>query len=90
MMETEWDEHKRLSNIEKHDLDFADAKRLDWDNANVIPDTRYDYPEPRFWAYARGENGRLYLVAFCLRGEKVRIISFRRANDREEKKYGSR
>lgn len=87
MMMTEWDEKKRLSNIEKHGLDFADVKKLDWDNASVLEDTRYDYPEPRWWAFARW-NGRLYFVAICLRGEKVRIISFRRANDREEKKYG--
>jgi uncharacterized DUF497 family protein len=86
-MELEWDEAKRRSNLRKHGLDFDDAKFLDWDNATVIEDTRFTYPEPRYWAFARW-NGRLHMVAFCMRGDRVRIISFRKANDREAKRYG--
>lgn len=29
-MEFEWDEQKRLSNLAKHGLDFADVAQLDW------------------------------------------------------------
>ena len=47
-MELEWDEAKRLSNLEKHGLDFADASKLDWDNATYVRDVRKNYPEPRF------------------------------------------
>ncbi len=86
-MELEWDEAKRRSNLRKHGLDFDDAKFLDWDNATVIEDTRFAYPEPRYWAFARW-NDRLHMVAFCLRDDSVRIISFRKANDRETKRYG--
>jgi uncharacterized DUF497 family protein len=62
---------------------------LEWDDATVIEDTRFPYPEPRYWAFAR-MNGRLHMVAFCIRSDKVRIISFRKANDRETKRYGKK
>jgi len=86
-MEPEWDEAKRLANLAKHGLDFADVSKLDWDNATFVEDRRKDYPEQRYWAFAM-LGRRLHMVAFCLRGTKVRIISFRRANDREQKRYG--
>lgn len=53
----------------------------------IFRTTRFRYPEPRFWAFALWKH-RLYLVAFCRRGAKVRIISFRKANRKEVKRYG--
>jgi hypothetical protein len=66
---------------------MADVPELDWDNATVLEDRRFPYPEPRFWAFAMWD-GRLHMVAFCLRGKKVRIISFRKANAKEVKRHG--
>jgi uncharacterized protein len=86
-MEFEWDEAKRLKNLAKHKLDFGDAALLDWANVRVIEDRRKDYREPRYWAFAK-LNGRLYLVAFILRGDRVRLISFRKANRKEVVRYG--
>jgi len=76
-MELEWNEFKRRANLAKHGLDFADAPKLDWDNATFVEDRRKTYSEPRYWAFAM-LGARLHLVAFCLRGTKVRIISFAR------------
>jgi uncharacterized DUF497 family protein len=87
MLELEWDEVKRRANLRKHGLDFADAARLDWDQAAVVADDRFPYPEPRFWAFVFGQ-GRLYFVAFCRRGPKLRMISFRKANKKEVRRYG--
>lgn len=86
-MEVEWDEAKRKANIAKHGLDFADVPALDWDNATVLEDTRKEYPEPRYWAFAK-QGTRLCMVAFCLRSKKVRVISFRKANRKEVQRYG--
>lgn len=86
MLELEWDDEKRRANIQKHGLDFADVKHLDWDNATYIEDTRFSYAEPRYWAFALWKH-RLHLVAFCRRGGKVRIISFRKANRKEVRRY---
>lgn len=85
----EWDESKRSSNLAKHGLDFDDAKSLDWDNAAIIEDTRFPYPERRFWAFAQ-KDGRCYIVTFCSRGSKLRIISFRKANSREVRRHGKK
>jgi hypothetical protein len=87
MMELEWDEAKRRANIAKHGLDFADASSLDWDDAMVLQDERRPYPEPRFWAFAM-LGARLHVVTFCTRGARIRIISFRKANSREVRRYG--
>jgi uncharacterized DUF497 family protein len=89
MLELEWNEEKRRGNIRKHGLDFDDVRKLDWDNATYIEDKRFSYPEPRFWAFAMW-NGRLHMVAFCKRETKVRIISFRKANPREVRRYGTK
>lgn len=88
-MELEWDESKRRANIDKHGLDFLDAKHLDWDDAAYIEDLRFPYPESRFCAFAMWK-ARLYVVAFCIRGQKVRLISFRKANPKEVKRYGQK
>lgn len=88
-MDLEWDEDKRRSNLEKHGLDFGEVQYLDWDNATLVQDQRYPYAEPRFWAFAMRAR-RLYFVAFCMRGKKVRIISFRKANGKEQRRYGKK
>ena len=45
------------------------------------------YPERRFIGY-NTVAGRLMVVVFCTPGaDHVHIISFRKANDREQKKF---
>lgn len=67
-------------------MPFELAAELDWDNALAFADERQDYGEQRINALARME-GRLYAVCFVMRGQVCRIISFRKANKREEKTY---
>jgi len=86
-MDFEWDEAKRAANLAKHGLDFADVPLLDWTNAKVLPDQRFTYSEPRFWAFGL-LNGRLHLVAFVVRAKSYRVISFRKANRKEVKRHG--
>jgi uncharacterized DUF497 family protein len=68
-MEVEWDETKRLANLAKHGLAFIDVAKLDWRNALILEDRRKPYPEPRYWTFATRE-GRLHMVAFCVRGAR--------------------
>jgi len=86
-MEFDWSEDKRRKNLAKHGLDFADVALVDWPTATMLEDRRADYGEPRYWAFGL-LNGRLHLVAFTVRGAKIRIISFRKANRREAERYG--
>ena len=89
-MRIEYDANKDLANQEKHGISLAFARELDWDDALVWVDERFDYGEVRMIALAP-EMETLYYVAFVDRGhgrnEVRRIISLRRANRREVKFY---
>lgn len=86
-MRYEWDESKRLSNLEKHGEDFADVARLDWSRAYVEPDTRRNYGEPRYVAFVPRDDNRLMCLVFTPRDRRMRIISYRKANSRERRIY---
>lgn len=82
----EWDEEKRRRTLRERGLDFADVARLDWDRAVIIPDDRRDYGERREVAMAE-LDGRLMVVAYTIRGDALRVISFRKANARERRVF---
>jgi uncharacterized DUF497 family protein len=80
----EWDEPKRISNLEKHEIDFWNIYSFDWRTATYEPSPRFG----EFRWVATGYIGeRLYRVVFTDRGEQRRIISLRKANPREERRY---
>ena len=86
-MKFEWDEDKNQINIEKHHADFNDAKLMFYNDLLVIPDVRFDYNEPRFIGFGY-VNGRLMNVVYTERlPDIIRIISFRKANNREKRNY---
>ena len=76
-----------MANIAKHGLSLTDAGMLDLPHAAVIVDERTDYGETRYWAFGRIE-GEGYCLAFTLRGEVLRPISFRRAHEKEMRRHG--
>jgi uncharacterized DUF497 family protein len=86
-MEFEWDPAKRAANLAKHGLDFADAGEFDWLNAVIRVDDRRDYGEVRFLAWAQF-RGRMHSVVFTRVGSAIRIISFRKSNKMEIRRYG--
>lgn len=85
-MKFEWDEEKRLANIAKHGVDFIDACRLFDAPFLNAPDSRHNYGEDRSIAFGHVRE-RLMVVAFTKRQETIRIISARKANEREKKKF---
>ena len=59
---------------------------MEFETALSVDDTRKDYGERRIRVL--GEiDGELYSAAITPRGEKIRVISLRRANTREERAY---
>lgn len=86
-MEFEWDPTKNEANIAKHGLDFADAEALFENDVYAAKDARKDYGEER-WRGIGELHGRVLVVVWTDRGPgKRRIISLRRANERERKAY---
>lgn len=85
-MDIEYDEAKNQRNIERRGISFELARDFDFDTALEIPDDRRDYGEARL--FALGLIGvRVYALVYTMRGDKVRVISLRKANQREVKIY---
>jgi uncharacterized DUF497 family protein len=82
----EWDDAKRAQTLRERGLDFADVVRFDWDTAMISVDMRTDYGEVRKVAFGMLED-RLTVLTYTLRDTKIRIISLRRANKREQNVY---
>jgi uncharacterized DUF497 family protein len=84
-MDFEWDEEKRLANIEKHSLDFLDAD-LVFGNAHLVGLPRIVGGEQRWLAIGTIENVFVTTI-FTRRGDIIRIISMRSARHGERKRH---
>ncbi len=86
-MEFEWDEAKSDICLVERGLDFAYATRVFLDPRRlVIQDRRHDYGEDRFQVLGAIED-RVYAIVFTIRGTATRIISARKANEKEIARY---
>jgi uncharacterized DUF497 family protein len=81
-----FDSRKDAANIVKHGVSLAKAKEFDWKNAYYETDDRRDYGEHRVIATGL-LSGRIHVMIFTQRMSVYRIISLRKANARERKKY---
>jgi uncharacterized protein len=88
-MEFEWDEAKNRSNQGKHGISFEEAREIFERSVLMWEDSRRDYGETRYTSV--GEIGDSIVVVLVVvhtpRGRKTRIISARKANARERKRY---
>jgi uncharacterized DUF497 family protein len=85
----DWDEPKRLATLLLRGLDFAMVRDFDLDTAVIDPDDRRDYGEAPFKATGM-ISGRLFIAIFTPRGERFRLISLRKANEREKRAWANR
>jgi uncharacterized DUF497 family protein len=85
-MRFEWDEAKRARTLRERGLDFAVAPRLWMGPMLHWPDTRRDYGEDRVNALGR-LGPYVMAVTHTVRGEAIRIISFRRASERKTQRF---
>ncbi len=85
-MNFEWDETKRLSNIQSHKIDFVGLEKL-FDGLTVtILDNRFDYGEERFVTFGI-LNGVVLAIVHTETENVIRIISARKATKDEEIGY---
>ena len=81
-----YDVDKSRRNEALRGLPFGLAAEFDWSTALIAEDIRKDYPEPRYQALGLlGEQ--LHMLVFTPRDKTVHVISLRRANRRERKRY---
>jgi len=84
-MDFEWDEKKRAINLADHGLDLIEATKL-FDGRPVFTYPSPRHGEERFVTVGLLTN-RFFAVVWTERVEAIRLISFRRARDAEERKY---
>jgi uncharacterized protein len=86
-MRFKWNKHKNRANIQKHGLDFADAWKIFTRPMLVALDDRDDYDEDR-WIGIGILQSRVVVVVYTERSkDTIRIISLRKAQSHEQKRY---
>ncbi len=85
-MDIVFDLSKNQVNLIKHGVSLLEAESLEWETAVVVEDARHSYGEQRMIGVGYIGN-RLYVVVFVDRGSTRRIISLRKANQREVARY---
>ena len=88
-MQIEFDRDKRDKTLVERGLDFARAAEVFAQAVATAKDERFVYVEDRFTTFGL-LDGRLVVVAWTLRGTVRRIISMRKANEREQLRYEKR
>jgi uncharacterized DUF497 family protein len=92
MVRFEWDEAKAESNLRKHGIDFDDAIEVFYDPDAVVEQDRIVDGELRWQAIGRASRIAILYVAHTVdnegQDEVIRIISARRADRRERRRYG--
>jgi uncharacterized protein len=85
-MRFEWDENKRLINLQRHGIDFADVFLIFSNPLVSHVDDRFDYSEIRFLTFAL-LFGDVIVVAHTEDDETFRVISARKAEKYEQEIY---
>ncbi len=84
----EWDADKAIANVSKHGVRFEEAATVFLDLDYLL--IRDAAVAERFVAIGMSRRARVLFVVHCERGEKLRIISARRATRRERETYERR
>jgi uncharacterized protein len=86
-MRVTFDNAKDRLNREKHGLSLALGEEVIRLAVTTVADARFDYGEDRLVSFGYIRD-RLYVCVYTVREDEIRIISVRKANDREVKRYG--
>ena len=84
LMQYEWDESKRAETLLNREIDFASMEYFDWGTAIH---QRSDRDGEERWSSFGLIGARLHHVVWTERGDRIRIISLRKANAKETQKY---
>ena len=87
MYDFEWDEAKRILNLDKHNIDFIDAIHIFTDEDRIEADS-IKHGEVRYQTIGT-VNNIVFFVVYTIRHHKIRIISARRASQDERETYYS-
>jgi uncharacterized DUF497 family protein len=84
----EWDEVKSKRNLEKHGVPFEEAKTVFNDPFSItVSDPDHSNDEDRFLDTGISSKGRVLVVWYTERKDRIRIIGCRVADPSERKEY---
>ena len=84
----EWNAPKAKANIQKHGVPFDEAATVFLDPlALTFPDPDHSAGEEREITIGYTTRHQVVFVSHCQRGDRIRIISARRATRRERRQY---
>lgn len=83
----EYDPDKAAANLRKHGVSFADAEQAMRDPHAATMEDPDAEGESRFVTLGMDALGRVLVIAWTLRRERVRLISARKASKREANGY---
>ncbi len=84
----EWNPDKARENLRKHAVGFEEAASVFCDPLSItIPDPDHSRREARFLDLGLSHGGRLLVVSYTERGQRLRIISARLASGKEKRDY---
>ena len=86
-MQVEWDPGKARLNARKHGVALADAVAVLEDETALTMRDPFPEDEERWIALGLDAFGRVLVVAYTWRGERLRLISARKATPREMRRY---
>jgi uncharacterized protein len=86
IMPIDYDPDKRAATLLHRGLDMADAAVVFVGPTLTFPDLRQAYGEERMVTYGLLES-RMVVIAWTQRGNNKRVISMRKANEREQARY---
>ncbi len=83
----EWDQKKNWLNIVKHGISFEDAVHIFNSFHLTFIDSRKDYNEVRKISIGQIVETLIVVVVHTDRRDHIRVISARRANEKERSRY---
>ena len=87
-MELEWDAGKAALNLKKHGVSFEDAELVFYDSGRIDAfDGWGNYGEDRWVTIGLAYSAVLYVVYTVRHEDTIRLISARKANADERRKY---
>ena len=87
-MQFEWNPKKSAANFRKHGVSFDEAATVFKDDLSLTgDDPEHSLIEERFVTFGVSGAGRLLVVSYTERGDRIRIISARPATRSERKMY---
>lgn len=87
-MEFEWDNNKAIANLQKHGVSFFEAATVFGDPLSItFPDPDHSINESRFITIGLSTSGKIIILVHTDRGDRLRIISARKATRKEQRFY---